>query len=244
VKNAQVAFVSDLAALETRNFSVQCDARSVAGHFSAPDLQIRPGKEQIELVTPRFGLRLLLGEKHYASPIEAAQVPGPLLGFQAPDGTWYGGPDGTWYGGSRLYGPGKITRYSAKLVEDGPVLGRMRILYNYEDGRTLELIIQLAGGGGHALWDMRVEPYDRQLAAQLTAGVNLNKTVRQAVDTAAKDGFELLLSPNLTDLWLKVRPFPEPKCVPFLNPTAPAWPVAGAACKWTSTINLCPFPPR
>ncbi len=202
VKNAQVAFVSDLVALETRNFSVQCDARSTAGNFSAPDLQIRPDKEQIELVTSRFGLRLLLGEKHYTSPIDAAQVPGPLLGFQAPDGTWYGG--------SRLYGPGKITHYSAKLVEGGPVLGRMRVLYSYEDGRTLELIIQLAAGGGHALWDMRVEPYNRQLAAQLTAGVNLDKTVRQAMDTAAKDGFELLLSPNLADLRLKVRPFPAP----------------------------------
>jgi len=200
VKRASLAFVTDLPPLATRTYTVHYGPQAGTPPSLPSDLRIQPETGHVEITTSRFGVRLLLGSKSYRAATSAKKVPGPLLKLMAPDRTWYGD--------SRVYGPGRIVRYEARLLEKGPVVALVRIAYTYADRRRMELTVQVAAGGGHALWDMSVTPYDPETAARLTAGVGWNEAKVKAARAAPKDGFDLALSPGLKDLRLKVRPFP------------------------------------
>ncbi len=88
--------------------------------------------------TGQFGARLLLGEEHYPQPVSAAQAPGPVLALRLADGTWFGG--------SALYGPGKLTGYSATLTDAGPVFARVAVRYTYAQGNTMEVALRIVAG--------------------------------------------------------------------------------------------------
>jgi hypothetical protein len=151
VKSAQLNFIADVAPLATNRYTIRYGKDPTRAPPPAPttDLSVTPGQRQVEISTGRFGVRLLLGQETYAEPRGAEKVPGPLAAMRLADGTWFGG--------SRMYGPGKIASYSAKLTDAGPVFARVAIRYTYASGNTLELTVQVAAGDNTARFQTRVE---------------------------------------------------------------------------------------
>ncbi len=65
VKSARLALRSGLRPLEKRTFEVAYGPQKAAP--LASDLQVHPGNGQVEILTSRFGLRLLLGASTYTA---------------------------------------------------------------------------------------------------------------------------------------------------------------------------------
>jgi hypothetical protein len=138
VKSAKLSFLASLAPLATDTYTVSYGNQPVPAAPLATDLTVTPGKDHVEITTQQFGARLLLGERTYAEPVAASEVPGPVGAMRLADGTWFGG--------SAMYGPGKLKGYSAKLTDAGPVFARVAVRYTYENGNTLDLSLQVAAG--------------------------------------------------------------------------------------------------
>jgi hypothetical protein len=132
VKSAKLSFIADLAPLAEDTYVVSFGARPGERSTPATDLTVTTGKDQVEMTTGRFGVRLLLGEETYPAPVPAAQVPAPAIGMRLTDGTWFGG--------SRLFGEG-------------------RIVYTWEDGHTLTLTVRLPAGSDAAFWSTEVSEH-------------------------------------------------------------------------------------
>jgi hypothetical protein len=157
VKSATFSFITDLAPLAEDTYTVHYGKTPATA--MPTELAVTPGDHQVEITTPHFGARVLLGERTFAQPVSADQVPGPVCGMRMADGTWFGG--------SALYGPGKVTRYHAVLTDSGPVFARAVVTYTYEDGNTLEMRLQCAAGDN----SLRVET--RVARSQPNDGINL-----------------------------------------------------------------------
>ncbi len=138
VKTARLSFVTDLDPLAVDAYTVAYAAAPPAAMGPGTDLEVLRLRDQVRITTGQFGARLLLGERTYAEPVAAEQVPGPLVALRLADGTWFGG--------SRMYGPGRIRAYSAQLTDRGPVFARVSVRYTYENGNTLDLTMQIAAG--------------------------------------------------------------------------------------------------
>lgn len=138
VRAARLSFIAHLEPLATDVYTVRYDDKSVPCDAPATDLMVLSGENQAEIVTGQFGARLLLGERIYAEPVSASEVPGPVLEMRLADGTWFGG--------SAMYGGERIAAYTARLTDAGPVFARAAIRYTYENGNTLDLSMRLAAG--------------------------------------------------------------------------------------------------
>ena len=145
VKSARASFLADLSPRATDTYALRYGPAAEGTKVTDMDLQVVPQGEVVELATGQFAVRLLLGEKAYPRPAEAGGVPGPVVALRAPDGTWFGG--------SRLYGKTKVTGYSARVTEQGPVLAEVAMRYTYEGGSVLTLTARLAAGDSQLLWD-------------------------------------------------------------------------------------------
>jgi len=148
VKKAKLWFIVDLAPLATDTYTVRYDARPNRIAQPETDLKMDRDKGYVELTTSNFGVQLLLGEKTYAKPAQAIDVPAPVMRMRLGDGTWFGG--------SRMFGETKVRSYSAKLTDGGPVFARCRIRYTYADGNTLALTVQVAAGDNAMRMETRV----------------------------------------------------------------------------------------
>ena len=173
VKTAKLSFLADLAPLATDTYTVQEGNKPTAPPPNAADLLVKPGKDQVEITTGQFGARLLLGEQTYAPAVPASQVPGPVIGLRLGDGTWFGG--------SQMYGPGKLSAYSANLTDSGPVFARVAVRYTYENGNTLDL------------------------TEQVTAGDNTVRIETRVAQDQPPDGFSLVLSRGLPSFLFEVQ---------------------------------------
>ncbi|MHB9132640.1 MAG: hypothetical protein ACYDBB_16345 [Armatimonadota bacterium] len=143
VKTARIAFITDLAPLATDTYTLHY-ATAPGQVRAASDLQVETRANMLVLTTSKFGIQLLNGEKAYTPPAPASDVPGPVLGLRLADGAWVGS--------SCLYGTRKITGYTAKLEESGPVFGLATVRYTFDDGQSLEISVQLAAGEAQAQW--------------------------------------------------------------------------------------------
>ena len=142
VSGSNVTFIVDeLAPLATNIYTVS------RGKSVASDLVITPAAERVEVVSSRFGVRLLVGDETYDPPAVSSNVPGPVAGMRLADGTWFGG--------SRLYGEALIAGYSAKLTDAGPVFARVECRYRYADGRTNTVTVQLNSQGDRLYFNDR-----------------------------------------------------------------------------------------
>ena len=139
VKRATLWFIADVPKLSRRGYVLSYGVKPVAVAGPKTNLKVAARGDTIELTTSHFGIRLLAGEKTYREPIASDAVPGPVLGFRSADGKWFGG-------GGTLYGPLKVKGYSARLLDEGPVLARWAVRYTYADGNTLSLRVTLAAG--------------------------------------------------------------------------------------------------
>jgi len=158
VQSAKLSFIANLTPLSTDTYTIRYDSKPAPAGPTA-DLTVTPAKDQVEITTGQFGVRLFLGEQVYPQPVPTAQVPAPVLGMRLGDGTWFGG--------SRMYGTGKVKAYSANLTDAGPVFAQVAIRYTYENGNTLELVVRVAAGDN----TMRMET--RVAKNQPTDGFNL-----------------------------------------------------------------------
>ena len=203
VKSAKLAFVADLAPLATHSYALTYGTTPIGQAMplpAPPDLKIAKGEGSVEITTSQFGLRMLLGDKTYDPPISAAEAPGPVVAIRTAQGEWYGG--------SRMYGPGKLTQISARLVDPGPAVAGVEVTYKYEGDRVMTLRVRLAEGNKQAIWELNGTPYDRDLAVQLVRGVGWNEAEKAAEESAVKDGWELLVSPGVADLGMLVPNHP------------------------------------
>jgi len=138
VKSARVSFIASLTPLATNTYTVRYARQAATTKQPKADLEVLLRNGHAECVTSKFGVRLLLGEKTYSTPAASEDVPGPVLAMRLADGTWFGG--------SRMFGPGKIASYSAKLTDRGPVFARVAFRYTYANGNTMDLTVQVAAG--------------------------------------------------------------------------------------------------
>ena len=138
VQSARLSFlVEDLPPQTTQTYTVTY-APDGKRAIPANDLTILPVADSVTVITNRFGARFLLGEKVYATPASAAEVPAPVLSMRLADGVWFGG--------SRFYGTTPIKSWSAKLTDSGPVFAQVETSYTYADGNTLTVTNRLAAG--------------------------------------------------------------------------------------------------
>ncbi len=136
VKSGTLSFITDLAPLATDIYTVRYSDQPVTA--PATDLAVTPAADQVEIVTSQFGARLLLGDRSYPEPVASDQVPGPVIALRLADGTWFGG--------STMFGPGKVSAYSARLTDNGPVFARVVVRYTYENGNTFDVTLRMAMG--------------------------------------------------------------------------------------------------
>jgi len=175
VKSARLSFiVEELRPLATQTYTVSYGSEPAAGGTVASDLKIAAGREQVEITTSRFGVRLLLGEKAYEDPVPSGKVPGPILAMRLSDGTWFGG--------SRLYGDSPVKSWASRLTAGGPVFARVETTYTYANGNVLKVTCQLAAGDYAALIDMDVAQDQRDDGWELllAGGVKIGDVVRIA----------------------------------------------------------------
>jgi len=149
VKSAKLSLIVDLAPLAKDTYTVRYGAAPAGPSGPATDLRVTRGEGQVEIATSRFGARFLLGEKTYAGPAAAAEVPGPVVSLRLADGTWFGS--------SRLFGAGKVKCYSARLTDSGPVFAQVESIYTYADGNMVKVAARLAAGDNAVLWDAQVK---------------------------------------------------------------------------------------
>ena len=187
VKTAKLAFITDLAPLARDTYTVHFDNRPAADAAPATDLTIAPDKDQLELLTRNFGVRLLLGEKTFAQPLAAEAAPGPIRALRTADGTWFGG--------SRMFGPDKIAGYSARLIERGPVFAQAAIRYTYADGNTLDLSVCVAAGDNTMRLETKVAKHRPRDGFHLVLSKGLPPLVWQKPKTC---------DPNQDDDWVEI----------------------------------------
>jgi hypothetical protein len=185
VKSARLSFVvARLAPQTTQTYAV-----SSGKHNAKTDLAISAKPGRIEATTARFGVRLLVGKKSYDPAAPPAKVPGPVLEMRLADGTWFGG--------SGMFGSTAIASYDARVVDSGPIFARVRCLYTYADGNTLEVVTRVNARGRGVIfetdsakdkpgdgWDLRLTPglpaltlqFPREAAGRQSGAKRIEKT--------------------------------------------------------------------
>ncbi len=148
VQSAKLSFVvAKLEPQTTQTYTVS-SSPTPAVQKAKTDLAILTKTGHVETTTAKFGVRLLVGEKSYDPAAAPADVPAPVLGMRLADGTWFGG--------SRMFGSTRITSYTARIIDSGPVFARAGCLYTYADGNTLEVTIRLSAGGRGLIFETKV----------------------------------------------------------------------------------------
>jgi len=90
--------------------------------------QINATPEHLMLDNGAVAVRLLpVGEKVLPEPKSMADVPGPFIGVRLLDGRWAGGS--FFFGG----GIPNVTRYSSRIVEQGPLFVDVQVHYELEN---------------------------------------------------------------------------------------------------------------
>ncbi|NUQ65468.1 MAG: hypothetical protein HUU20_23620, partial [Pirellulales bacterium] len=179
VKSAKLLFIANLAPLAQDTYTVSYGGQPAAPRPDSPDLKVAPEKDHVEITTNRFGAKLLLGEQTFPEPAAAGAVPGPVLAMRLADGTWFGG--------SRLYGPGKIAAYSARLTDAGPVFARVAVRYTYAGGNTLDLAVQVAARDNTMRMETSVPKHQPEDGFNLVLSRGLPPLIFQVQDELRKD---------------------------------------------------------
>lgn len=211
VKSGRVAFVVDqLAPLTSNTYTLAYGRRAAPRAASA--LKITADDRQVEMGVPGIAVRLPLGSRSFDPPAAADTVPGPIAGLRLGDDPWSGG--------SRLHGAGRVTRWSARVTDNGPVFGRVESTYAYDNGTVLKVRVQastgentirvdmdVTGGQSGDGWDLDLTPKNAFADMQTIYGVGSWMRER-AVAVPAEPGETPLvyLSPWAGDYWFPDSP--------------------------------------
>ena len=192
VKKAKLTFVADLGPLQERVYTVH--SGNALTEPPATDLRTSHGPNGVEITTNRFGLRLLSGEKVWDCPASSQDVPGPVLAMRLADGTWFGA--------SRLYGGGRVKRYSARLLESGPVVATWSARYMYDNGATLTISVKLAVGDCQAVWETDYRGNDPGNGWKLVLSRGLDPLLLQFVPEFEKNKWGKFWFNHKTGQWV------------------------------------------
>ena len=114
----------------------------------ATDLQVKAARDTIEITTGHVGVRLPLGKHTFPAPVPMQDALGPMAGMRLGARAWAGG--------SALTGGGKLAAWTSELVENGPVVARVRVAYAFADGNTATFTATVVEGDNAVRWDMAV----------------------------------------------------------------------------------------
>ena len=212
VKSGRVTFIVDeLAPLTTQTYTLTYGPRT-ASASTPSDLKAEAAKDGLEVVTSRFGVRLLSGQHDYDRPVAAADVPGPVRALRLADGTWFGG--------SRLFGPAAIQSWRSTVTDAGPVFVRVETAYRYADGTTLTVSTTLAAGDYALQFEMAVQGHQPESGWELllNRGVSIADGVRVTGSRSFAKEMPLVLDPKSAEPACWLNPWP---CESWF-PTAPA----------------------
>ncbi|MCX7934304.1 MAG: hypothetical protein N3A66_03490 [Planctomycetota bacterium] len=136
LKKAKIAFVISLKAGEKAKRILRWQKGKAAS--PATDLAIRETGDFIEMANALTGIRLPAGRKTFSEPADAAVLPGPILAVRLPNGKWVG--KGFWQTDR------KCLSYSAEVLARGPVFGRVKLRYEFEDEKFYAAEVELTAG--------------------------------------------------------------------------------------------------
>lgn len=136
VKAATVSFLATLAPDQRGEWTLTAGLTPVTQ--PATDLVVRENDGVVELLTARYGLRLAGGQRRFAEPVGAADIPAPIQGLRLPTGAWVG--RGWWQTDRPCLG------YTVTVEEHGPVFARVRLRYEFEGGAVYAATVELNAG--------------------------------------------------------------------------------------------------
>ena len=125
IRTMNVWFFADVPAGSAASYTITPGKSGPA----APGVIVKTTPDTIELATQApqtVGIRLLHGEKRFAWPTAAADVPGPVQGLLLPSGRVTGG--------GRFEVPLRVLGYKAELVARGPLFAEAKIRYEFDTG--------------------------------------------------------------------------------------------------------------
>lgn len=122
VARGKVAFIVTLPAGATRTFTLGKGPKKT--EESKTDLAAVVEGNSLVLSTSAIGVKLAWGEEKFDPPRAAAGVPAPIQQFRLRSGAWNGKG---WLETRHL-----VTRFSAKLTEDGPVYKQVLLRYEFQ----------------------------------------------------------------------------------------------------------------
>jgi len=149
VRSARLCFLADgLEPLATDLYTVSYGPRRATLPAPPADLAVRQDGESIEITTAHVGVRLLNGGTRYPAPAAAVAVPGVLRGMRLAQGPWQGG--------SAFTGEGRVTAWSSRLVEGGPLVAKVECRYDFADGAVMTVTAQVTAGDSAVHWETHV----------------------------------------------------------------------------------------
>ena len=202
IKSGRVTFIVDeLAPLTTQTYALTYGPRTSSASTPS-DLKTEVVERGVEIVTSRFGVRVLSGRQEYDRPVAAADVPGPVQALRLADGTWFGG--------SRLYGPSTIKSWRSAVTDSGPVFVRVETVYVYVDGATLTVSTTLSAGDYALQFEMSVQGHqpDSGWELLLNRGVSIAEGVRVAGSRSYAKEMPLVLDPKSAEPACWLNPWP------------------------------------
>jgi len=218
VKTAKLSFIADLKPLANDTYKVSYGTKPAQRLKS--DLVVKPGKDQVEITTKQFGVKLLLGKRASRKGVDAAKAPGPVIAMRTKDGKWFGG--------SRMFGNTKITGYSAELIDRGPVFARVAFRYTYTNGNTFDLTVQVAAGDNTMRMETRVRKRQPADGFKLILNRGLPPLVFLVNDEREKDR-DCFMDPKITGYsmplaWadIPLKDYLAPKRIPWSPRGRPA----------------------
>lgn len=147
VLKGRVYLLVTLAPNATRKFTF-----AVADTAALPPkpVEMRRGGGAIEFDSGVMAVRLLDVKKDYATPVAAAEVPGPLLGTRLSGG-------GPWIGESWLDVALNVTGCKTTVSASGPLFAEATVAYSFEGDRNYSFTVRVIAGQSVAMIDERMD---------------------------------------------------------------------------------------
>lgn len=120
-----VWLIADFAPWKSRTWMLHYGERATPS--PATDLTAKDEPGACVLANELVAVRTGRCAERCAVPVEPGKVPAPILAVR--------GPSGAWLGHGWLESPRRVTGYSMRLIDDGPIFKRVRAEYDFEGGR-------------------------------------------------------------------------------------------------------------
>jgi hypothetical protein len=180
IASARISFLAGLANRGGYRFELHAaKASSVTGHT-----EVKPEREFVTLDNGVVALRLpkngefkfdqplAMGQEHglmvaaYGAQISKGIAPGPIQGVRLHDGRWVGG---SYFFAAKPESAPKVTGYTCRITERGPLFVEAKVRYTFTDGGWYEFAARVIAddpavrideqfdtGPPGSMWDYRV----------------------------------------------------------------------------------------